>query len=262
MTAFAPRVDNRRYFLPLLVALIALAWIALFAWGESPYSRFLHHDELAHVDIGLNARTAGLMSLFVVGWTVMTMAMMLPTSLPLFNLFQRLVRRREDSGLLLALLVAGYLVTWSAFGLAAHLGDAAIHLSVEHWAWLGHHTQYIAGGTVLLAGVYQFTPLKYKCLDQCRSPMSFITGHWHGSRERIESFKLGVHHGVFCVGCCWSLMLLMFAVGVGNIGWMLVLGAVMAMEKNASWGRQLSAPLGVTLVAAGVAVLALSGPGG
>ncbi len=258
MSAFAPRVDSRRYFAPLLVALIALAWIALFVWGESPYGRFLRHDELAEVDIGFNAGSLGLMAVFVTGWTIMTIAMMLPTSLPLFNLFQRLVRRREDAGLLLALLVAGYLAIWSAFGLAAHVGDVAIHLGVERWPWLDENTQYIAGATVLLAGVYQFTPLKYRCLDQCRSPMSFITSHWHGSGERIESFKLGVHHGVFCVGCCWSLMLLMFAVGIGNIAWMLSLGTVMAIEKNASWGRRLSAPLGIALIAAGVSVLAMS----
>ncbi len=195
------------------------------------------------------------MALFVTGWTVMTIAMMLPTSLPLFTLFQRLVRRREDSGLLLSLLIAGYLVTWSAFGLAAHVGDAGIHLGVEHWRWLDQNTQYIAVVTVLVAGLYQFTPLKYKCLDQCRSPMSFITAHWHGSGERLESFKLGVHHGIFCVGCCWSLMLLMFAVGMGSIAWMLLLGAVMAIEKNVSWGRHLSAPLGVGLIAAALAVL-------
>ncbi|HSP55872.1 MAG TPA: DUF2182 domain-containing protein, partial [Dehalococcoidia bacterium] len=189
----------------------------------------------------------------------MTIAMMLPTSLPLITLFQRLVRRRQDSGLLLTLLITGYLVTWAAFGLAAHMGDAGLHFTVDRWHWLDDRSQYIAGVTVLMAGVYQFTPLKYKCLDECRSPMSFITGHWHGSRERIESFKLGVHHGVFCVGCCWSLMLLMFAVGTGNIAWMLALGTVMAVEKNMPWGRKLSAPLGIALLAAGVAVLIFSG---
>ncbi len=255
----APRVDNRRYFAPLLVALIALAWLALYAWGESPYGRFLRHDELAEIDIGLNAESFGLMSVFVAGWTVMSIAMMLPTSLPLFTLFQRLVRRRDDSGLLLALLIAGYLAIWSAFGLAAHMGDALLHLGVGRWHWLDDNSQYIAGATVLVAGVYQFTPLKYKCLDQCRSPMSFITSHWQGSRERTESFKLGIHHGLFCVGCCWSLMLLMFAVGVGNIAWMLALGAVMAIEKNMPWGRRLSAPLGAALITAGFAVLIFAG---
>src|SRR5438034_10440218 len=83
---FVPRVDNRPYFAPLLLALIAIAWVSLFIWGESPYGRFLSHDELGHVDIGLNAEGAGIALVFVAGWTVMTIAMMLPTSLPLSRL--------------------------------------------------------------------------------------------------------------------------------------------------------------------------------
>jgi predicted metal-binding membrane protein len=186
--------------------------------------------------------------------------MMLPTSLPLVTVFRRLTQRRSDAVLLVFLLIAGYLMTWSFFGLLAHVGDAALHASVNRWHWLGDNSQIIAGFTLMLAGAYQFTPLKYMCLDKCRSPLSFITEHWHGSHERIEAFKLGIHHGVFCVGCCWSLMLLMFAVGVGNVAWMLVLGAVMAVEKNMPWGRILSAPLGVALIVAGVAVLVVGGP--
>lgn len=239
---------------------MALAWLALIAWGQSPYSRFLHHDELGQIDVGLNWDTAGIMALFVTGWTVMTTAMMLPTSLPLITMFRRLIRRRADSRLLLALVITGYLATWSLFGLAAHAGDAGLHALVDRWPWLGAHSQLIAGGTVVIAGVYQFTPLKYICLDKCRSPLSFITEHWHGGGERLEALKLGVHHGVFCVGCCWSLMLLMFAVGVGNIGWMLVLGAVMAIEKNMPWGRRISEPLGVALIVGGVALLVFAAP--
>ena len=106
----------------------------------------------------------------------------------------------------------------------------------------------------MLAGLYQFTPLKYACLDKCRSPLGFITEHWHGSHERIHAFRLGVRHGLFCIGCCWSLMLLMFAVGVGNLGWMLVLGALMAIEKNLPWGRRFSAPLGVVLLCWGLSL--------
>ncbi len=111
---------------------------------------------------------------------------------------------------------------------------------------------------LILAGVYQFTPLKYYCLDKCRSPMSFILGHWHGYAEAQQAFALGAHHGLFCVGCCWSLMLLMFAVGVGSLGWMLVLSVVMAIEKNMPWGRRLSVPLGVALLAWGALMLLFS----
>jgi predicted metal-binding membrane protein len=109
--------------------------------------------------------------------------------------------------------------------------------------------------------VYQFTPLKYHCLDKCRSPFSFISERWGGSRDRLASFQLGVQHGLFCVGCCWSLMLLMFAVGTGNLGWMLALGTVMAIEKNMPWGRRLSAPLGLGLVALALIVIATGAPG-
>jgi predicted metal-binding membrane protein len=257
---FVPRVDNRRYFAPLLVALIAIAWVALFAWGESPYGRFLSHDELGDISIGPSGEGVGLALVFVGGWTLMTIAMMLPTSLPLITMFEKLVRRRANRIVLVALLLAGYIAIWTAFGAAVHTGDRAIHAAVNQVHWLEDNSYVIGAATLVLAGVYQVTPLKYMCLDKCRSPMSFITGHWSGGNERWQALKLGIHHGLFCVGCCWSLMLLMFAVGVGNIGVMLVLGAIMAVEKNMPWGRQLSAPLGVMLVVAGGALLMLGGP--
>ena len=90
--------------------------------------------------------------------------------------------------------------------------------------------------------------------EKCRSPLSFVTEHWRGSHERSQSFLLEAHHGLFCVGCCWSLMLLMFAVGLGSLGWMLVLGAVMAVEKNVSCGHKIGAPLGVVLLGWGLAL--------
>jgi len=84
--------------------------------------------------------------------------------------------------------------------------------------------------------------------------MSFIAGHWTGKNDMRQSFRLGLDHGLFCVGCCWSLMLLMFAVGAGNIGWMLVLGTIMAVEKNMPWGRRLSKPLGILLISSGLII--------
>ena len=108
---------------------------------------------------------------------------------------------------------------------------------------------------MFLAGLYQFTALKHKCLEKCRSPLSFIMENWRGGRQEQEAFHLGVRHGVFCIGCCWSLMLLMFVVGVGSLAWMLALAALMAVEKNVPWGRRLSTPLGVLLVGLGIALV-------
>jgi predicted metal-binding membrane protein len=250
-----PRVTDRRLTWALLTALIALTWLSLWLWGRSPYGRFLGHEELGHAH-GVGDQYALLVLLFVAGWMLMTVAMMLPTSLPLVALFSSFVRKSAHRGRLVALLVVGYLSVWTVFGLAVHLGDRLVHESVDRSAWLEANAWGIGAATVLFAGLYQFAPLKYRCLERCRSPLSFIMGHWQGGRGERQAFRLGVHHGLFCLGCCWSLMLLMFAVGVGNLGWMLALSAVMAVEKNMPIGRHLSAPLGVLLVGWGLVLVA------
>jgi predicted metal-binding membrane protein len=251
-----PRVRDDKLFLSLMGGLIALAWLTLWIWSESPYGRFLSHEEGGAA--GLGEGYLALLLVFVAGWTLMTVAMMLPTSLPLVAVFRSLVRRRPNAGSLVALVVAGYVSVWTFFAFAVHLGDQGIHAAAERSGWLEANAWVIGASTVLLAGAYQFTPLKYHCLDKCRSPLGFVLGNWHGGRGSVEAFRLGMHHGVFCLGCCWSLMLVMFAVGVGNVAWMLALGAVMAVEKNVPWGRRLSAPVGLLLLGFGLA-LAVTG---
>ncbi len=248
---------QRSYFLPMLGALIVLAWLVLWSWEQSPYGRYLDHTGLADLSLegGLGDVVASAV-VYVTGWTLMTVAMMLPTTLPLVEIFRRLTRRRGDQGQLVALLIAGYLAAWLAFGVVAHVADWALHESVELIPWLEANVWIFGAGPLMVAGAFQFSRLKYRCLDKCRAPLSFVMEHWRGDRHKARSFLLGVHHGIFCIGCCWALMLLMFAVGTGNVGWMLALGAVMATEKNLSWGRRLSAPLGVGLMAwGGVIVL-------
>jgi predicted metal-binding membrane protein len=248
--------DDRRPFLVVMTALIAMTWLALWLWSISPHARFLGHEEIGDLGSAFGGQYLVLLGIFVAGWTLMTVAMMMPTSLPLITLYRRLTLQRPDRLLLLVLLIAGYLGIWVLFGALAHAGDLFVHEAVEQSAWLGTNAWVIGAGTIMLAGVYQFTPLKYKCLEKCRSPLSFITEHWTGHSERSQALRLGMHHGLFCVGCCWSLMLLMFVVGVGNLGWMLALGTVMAVEKNVRWGKRISAPLGVVLMVWSVALVA------
>ncbi len=243
-------VRNDKLFLALLVALIAVAWMSLWVWGQSPYARFLDHEALTE----LTGEDVTLLVFFVAGWTLMIFAMMLPTTLPLMAMFHKMVRDRPSHFRLVGLLVLGYLAVWSGFGVLIHVADVLVHEGAERISWLESNYWAIGAGTLILAGVYQFTPLKYHCLDKCRSPFSFIAGHWSGGNEAVQAVRLGADHGLFCVGCCWSLMLLMFGVGAGNIGWMLVLGSVMALEKNMPWGRRLSKPLGVTLIVCGAIV--------
>ena len=250
-TAQHNRQGSDRVFVALMAALILLAWLALWLSDQSQHNSFLHaFHSLEPFGAGV-----GFAFLFVASWTVMVVAMMLPTSLPLVVMFRTLVRERRNRGRLVALLVGGYLGVWTLFGVAVYLGGWTLNRAVHGSAWLGANTWVLGAGVLVLAGIYQFTPLKHRCLEKCRSPLSFITEHWRGSNEASHAFRLGAHHGLFCVGCCWSLMLLMFLVGVaGTLLWMLVLGAVMAVEKNVSWGRRIGAPLGVLLVVAGLSL--------
>ena len=240
-------VRNGRLFLVLLVALIAVAWLSLWVWGQSPYERFLDHEELTE----LTGEDAALLVFFVAGWTLMIFAMMLPTTLPLMAMFHTMVRDRPNPVQLIVLLILGYLAVWTGFGVVIHLADILVHEGAEQIGWLEANDWVIGAGTLMGAGVYQFTPLKYHCLDKCRSPFSFISARWSGGNESAQAFRLGADHGLFCVGCCWTLMLLMFGVGAWSLGWMLLLGGVMAVERNMPWGRRLSAPLGMFLIGCG-----------
>jgi predicted metal-binding membrane protein len=132
-------------------------------------------------------------------------------------------------------LLIGYLSMWTTVGMLVYLADTVVHELEARAGLLADHGWAITALTLLVAGAFQFSALKYYCLAKCRSPFSFITQHWRGRDEGRQAFLLGVHHGVFCVGCCWPLMVLMFAVGVGNLGWMFVLGSIMAIEKNMPW---------------------------
>ena len=251
----APRVGDRRPLAVLLLSLVGLSWLTLVVWGVSPYSRYLSHEAIEELGGRVSLGYAGLAVVFVAAWVLMTVAMMLPTALPLVLLFHRFVAARRDAARLTAAIIAGYLLVWTLFGAAAHLNDLGVHTAVAHSRWLEERSWAISAVTIVVAGTYQFTPLKYLCLEKCRSPFSFIVAHWHGRKPILEAFRLGIHHGIFCVGCCWALMLLMFAVGVGNVGWMLGLGAIMAIEKNVAWGRRLTVPLGVLLLVVGMSLM-------
>lgn len=250
---FAPRhlrvpTRDRAILAALLAAIAGAAWLALAAWDGSDYGRYLHHDAAVAPLLGA--------SLFTVGWVLMIVAMMLPSSIPLVMTFAALTGRRKRPRHLVALLLVGYLVVWAGFGLVAWIADRGIHLAVDSVPWLVADPGLIIGTTLLIAGLWQFSPLHDRCLDACRSPLGFVLNRWRGTSERREALAMGIAHGAFCVGCCWSLMLVMFGVGLGSLTMMLVLGGLTAIEKNLPSGRRLTRPLGVVLVLAAVYAVA------
>ncbi|TCK32876.1 putative metal-binding membrane protein [Paraburkholderia sp. BL8N3] len=247
---------HRRVFRLVLACLVTFAWLTLWLWTRSPYGRYLDHGDwtmsgpaapLCRAVPGGSLIVPAV--LYALSWTLMILAMMLPTTVSLFNTFDRVVAVRPDRTRLLFLLGLGYVATWSGFGLLAHGLHALLLAGLARVPALAWHGWLIGAVTLAGAGAFQFSELKYRCLDKCRTPLSFVISRWRGRAPERHAFMLGLRHGLFCVGCCWALMLLMFVVGTGSLGWMLVLAAVMAIEKNVNWGRQLSAPLGVALLA-------------
>ena len=230
---------------PAVLAAIAIAWalaIAAQAAGDAPK---LHHDALIHSSL---PRIAAL-GLFLVAWQAMTAAMMLPSSLPLVRLFARASASQPQPGRAMAAFLGGYAAVWTAFGALAFIGDIGIHATVDSWPWLSDHSYLIAGGTFALAGAFQFSSLKDACLRECRHPAAYLLSHYE--RGAGGGFRLGRGHGVYCLGCCWALMLVMFGAGVASLWWMAALTALMVYEKTAPGGRR-AVPI------AGVAFLLLA----
>jgi predicted metal-binding membrane protein len=207
----------------------------------------------------------GALGWFVGVWIVMMAAMMFPSIAPTAALYARMTRER--SPLRPLLFTTGYLLTWAAAGLAAFALAATAGASAlgDVLAW-DRAGRWVAGATLLVAALYELTPLKEACLGKCRSPLGFLLGSW---REGWSgALRMGARNGAWCVGCCWALMLSLFALGVMSIAWMAFIAGLIAVEKLVPWRRvatygtaAILVALGVLLLAAPEAIPALTIPG-
>jgi predicted metal-binding membrane protein len=174
----------------------------------------------------------GTLGWFLGVWVVMMAAMMFPSVSPTVALYSQMTRERSPiSGLIFT---AGYLTTWLGAGALAFLALSGDWMAGDPFAW-DRAGRWVAGVTLLVAAVYELTPLKDVCLGKCRSPLGLIVGSWREGRS--GAFKMGMRNGAWCVGCCWALMASLFALGVMSLVWMAFVAGLIAIEKTLPWRR-------------------------
>jgi predicted metal-binding membrane protein len=233
---------------PLTVATLLIA-AALVTWIVTA-TRMRGMDAGPGTDLGSLAWYAGV-------WVTMMAAMMLPSAAPMVLLFHRVSaeRGRRGQGFVPTwIFVLGYLAVWTVYGLLAYgLYRLVVDAGADFLAW-DRNGPYVAGAAIVAAGLYELTPLKSVCLRHCRSPLHFILGGWRDGR--LGAIRMGAEHGGYCVGCCWGLMIVLFALGVMSLTWMAVVAALIFAQKVFPHGERLTRVFAVVFVAAGIWVAA------
>jgi predicted metal-binding membrane protein len=190
-------------------------------------------------------------------WVTMMAAMMFPSAAPMILLFHRVSDEKAKRGqpfVPTPVFLLSYLAVWAAYGLAAYgLYRLVVVFDVGFLDW-DRAGPYVAGAAIAAAGLYELTPLKSMCLRHCRSPMHFVLGHWRPGW--LGAIRMGGEHGAFCVGCCWGLMIVLFALGVMSLTWMAVVAALIFAQKILPKGESLTKVFAIAFVAAGVWVAA------
>jgi len=193
-------------------------------------------------------------TLLFVMWAVMMVAMMVPSAAPMALAFLKVNQgRRRTSRPVVGtwVFVLGYIAMWSAYSLVAAVAQWGLHEAAVISPAMVVTSPYVGGAILIVAGIFQWTPLKYTCLEGCRSPLSFLMSEWReGARG---AFVMGLRHGSYCVGCCWALMALLFVSGVMNLVWVAIISAFVMAEKLLPRGEILARVAGLLFMVLGVA---------
>jgi predicted metal-binding membrane protein len=244
----SPFPRERKLILGLLLILAAASW-ALLIWQSATMN-----SQAMGMGMGL---TMGMSTgLFIAIWVVMMIAMMFPTAAPMILMFTTVYagkRQQSQAFVPTWVFVSAYLLIWTLFGLMAYpLALGADRLAGQSM-WLMTNAPRIGGALLVVAGLYQLSPLKHMCLAKCRTPLQFILGSWRDGYG--GAFRMGFVHGAYCLGCCWFLFVLLFPLGIMNIAVMALLTALIYAEKSFPLGRQISQIAGVALIVYGVIVI-------
>jgi predicted metal-binding membrane protein len=227
----------------LIVWLPALAGWLLLYWGATNMG-----SPAAQLTMPMSDWSwANWLAVFIM-WAVMMAAMMLPTTLPMVSVFGTLNKSRGEAGRTIAF-VAGYVGLWTAFGATATAAQWTLQAKGLLSPMIVSMSPVLSAALLMIAGVFQFTPLKQVCLRACRSPLGFLLTDWRAGLWGAA--RMGVRHGLYCLGCCWALMALLFVGGVMNLLWIAALTLLVAIEKLAPKGELLARALGALMIGAG-----------
>lgn len=237
-----------------LAAVTALAWVYLLQLASSMTGMDINNMEMSMPTT--QAWRSGEILLTFLMWVVMMVAMMTPSATPMILMFARVNRQRQAEQTPIpatVVFVLGYLLAWSSFSVGATLVQWGLHSAALLSAEMGSVTPLLGGILLILAGVYQFTPLKHACLSRCRTPLGFLMTEWRDGTK--GALIMGVRHGLYCVGCCWLLMALLFVAGVMNLLWVALIAGYVLVEKVVPAGQWVSRAIGLLTVGWGVWLL-------
>jgi predicted metal-binding membrane protein len=219
--------------------LVVVAWgVVLLAFAMNRAS-LIDHDYLLRTS---HLPWLGAFIVFLISWQVMTIAMMLPSALSMISIVGAMSRRRARIWLVQGSFILGYTFIWTLFACVAFLGDTLVHQLVDHWRWLYTHSWFIDATVLLTAGCFQLSALKRSCLQRCCHEAAFRTVLPGSDMGMI--WRLGVRYGLFCLGACWAIMLVMFGIGMKSLFWIVALTAVMLIEKEIPGGQRLRVAIG------------------
>ena len=228
-----------------LLAIAALLALATVAWAVTDL-------RMAGMDGGPGT-DPGAFGFYISTWVVMMAAMMLPSAAPMVLTYRRMQRGKGPAGATTAF-VAGYLLLWAATGFVAYgVLEAGRSLAGGFFAW-DHAGRATAAVVLIAAAVYELTPAKNACLGRCRSPFAFMMASWRGGRR--GALRMGLEHGAWCLGCCWALMVGLFALGAMSLTWMLVVSALIAVEKLLPWRAAATAAVVAVLLTLAIGIAA------
>ncbi len=237
-----------------LAVVVAAAWLYLFHLaGEMGAGSMPGMASMPGMDMAMEPWHWVDVAALAVMWAVMMVAMMLPAAAPMILMFATVHRRRAAAGrpaVPTALFVSAYVLVWTAFSVVAALAQSALHAAALLSPAMAATSPWLAGGLLVLAGVFQWSPLKHACLAACRSPLSFVMSRWREGRR--GAFVMGLHHALYCLGCCWALMALLFVGGVMNLVWVAVIAVAVLVEKVVPSGDLVGRLAGAGLVVAGL----------